>query len=94
MPSKRRKDGKSPVKTLTSSTTKRVLRDKTTTTQNTSVMTPTASIAVASSIDHDGLPYASNTEDRPKLIVDYCESTLLPSPMDDEDSERMWHGEG
>ena len=27
-------------------------------------------------------------------MVDYNESTPLPSPMDDEDSERMWHGDG
>ena len=27
-------------------------------------------------------------------MVDYHESTPLPSPMDDEDSERMWHGDG
>ena len=27
-------------------------------------------------------------------MVDYNESTPFPSLMDDEDSERMWHGDG
>ena len=57
-------------------------------------MTPTASTAVASSISQGNLPHVTNAEDDPELMVDYNESTHLPSPMDDEDSERMWHGEG
>uniref|UniRef100_M4BZ29 Uncharacterized protein n=1 Tax=Hyaloperonospora arabidopsidis (strain Emoy2) TaxID=559515 RepID=M4BZ29_HYAAE len=57
-------------------------------------MTPTASKAVASSKGHTGSLHASNAEDEPALMVDYNESTPLPSPMDDEDSEYMWHGDG
>ena len=69
-------------------------RDETTTTQDASVMTPTASTAVTSSTSHGDSSHESNAEYDPALMVDYNESTLLPSPMDDEDSERMWHGEG
>ena len=91
MPSKRGKDGELPEKTLTSSTTKRVHRDETNTTQDASVMTPPASTAVASSTVHGDSPHASNAEDEPALMVDYNESTPLPSPINDEYSERMWH---
>ena len=94
MSSKRGKDGESPAKTLTSSTTKRVRRDETTATQDASVMTPTASTAVASSTSHGDSPHATNADDKPELIVDYNESTPSSSPMDDEDSECIWHGGG
>ena len=94
MPSIRGKDGKSPEKTLTSSTTKRVRCDETTTKQDAIVMTPTDSTAVAPSTYHGDSPHEYNAENEPALMVDYNESTPLPSPMDNEDSERMWHEDG
>ena len=74
MPSKHGKDGESSEKTLTSSTTKRVCRDETTTTQDASVMTPTASTAVASSTSHVDSPHAPNAEDDHASMVDSNES--------------------
>ena len=63
MPSNCGKDGESPVKTLASSTTKRVRRDEMTTTQEDIVMTLTAGTAVASSTGHGDSPHASDAED-------------------------------
>ena len=59
---------------------KRVHRDETTTTQDASFMTPTASTAIASSTGHGDSPHASNAEDDRAVIVDYNDSTPLPSP--------------
>ena len=59
-------------------------RDKATTTQDANVMTPTASTVVVSSTGRGDSPHASNAEMDPALMVDYNESTPLPSPMDDE----------
>ena len=94
MPPKRGKNGGSPAKTPTSSSTKRVLRDETTVTQDAYVKTPAASTEVASSTDHDGSPHTSGVKDEPELMVDYNESTPLTSPMDDKDSERLRHENG
>ena len=71
---KRGGDDGPPAKTLTSSTTKRVRRDETTTTQDASVMTPTASTAVASPTSHVDSPHASNAEDDHASMVDSNES--------------------
>ena len=94
IPSKCGKDGESPEKTLISSTTKRVRSDETTTTKDASVMTLNASTAVASLTSHGASPHATDAENEPELMLDYNYSTPFPSPMDDEDSERMWHGDG
>ena len=92
MPSKRGKDGGSPVKTSTSATTKRVRRDEATKTHDASVTAPTARTEVESSTGHDVSPDAFNAEDNPELMVDFNESIILPAPIDDGDSERVWHG--
>ena len=94
MPSERGKDYETPAKSLTSSTTKRVHRDEMTTTQDASVTTLNASTEIASTTSHGDSPHSFNAQYEPILMLDYNESSLLPSPMDDEDSERMWHGDG
>ena len=45
----------------------------------TSVTTPTASLAVASSTDNVGAPEACNAKDDLSLMVDYNDSTPLSS---------------
>ena len=65
------------------------INDETTTTQDAIVMTPTDSTAVALSTDHGDSPHEYNAENDPALMVDYNESTPLPSPVDDEDIGRM-----
>ena len=67
---------------------------ETMTTQDASVMTPTASTAVTSSTGHGDSSHASNAEADPALMLYHNDSTPLPSPMDNEDSERMWHEDG
>ena len=70
------------------------INDETTTTQDASVMTPSSSTAVASSTGYGSSPHASIAEAKPELMVDYNESTLLPSPLYDEHIVRMWHRGG
>ena len=70
MPPKSGKDGDAPAKTPTSSATKLVRRDITTTTQDPSITTPTTSIEVALSTGHAGSPHASNADDGPELVLD------------------------
>ena len=93
MPYKCGKDGESTAKTPSSSVTKRVRRDETTTTHDASVTTSTAITEFAPQTDHGGSPHESNAEDDPALMVEYNESTPLPSSMDGEDSERMRRGD-
>ena len=69
-------------------------REEKTKTQDASVTTPTASTVVTSSTGYGDSPHASCAEDDHELMVEYNEPTPLPPTMDDEDSERMWHGDG
>ena len=69
-------------------------RDEATTTQGDIATIPTASTAVESLTGHSGSSYSSNAENDPERMVDYNDSTHLPSPMDDEGNGCMWHRDG
>ena len=94
MPPKCERDDGSPAKAPTHPSDKHARRENSPTSQSTAVTTSTATEAVASSTSITDVPPALSAEDDPSLVVDYNESTPLPSSMSDEDSERMWYGDG
>ena len=90
MPPKRGRDDRSPAKAPIQTHTKRTRRDYSPPSPSLSVATPTAN--VGPSTGHNDPSHSPSADDDPSLIVDYNESTPLPSPHSgDEHSALMGH---
>ena len=90
MPPKRGRDDGSPAKAPIHTHYKRTRRDNSPPSPSVSVATPTSN--VGPSTGHNDPSHSPSADDDPSLIVDYNESTPLPSPHSgDEHSALMGH---
>lgn len=88
MPPKRGRGDGSPAKAPKQTSAKRTHRDDSQSSRSDSVATPTSN--VGSSTEHNDPPHLFSEDVDPSLVVDYNESTPLPSPhSSDEHSELM-----
>ena len=78
MPPKRDHDDGSPAKAPSQTNTKRTRRDNSPPSPSASVATPASN--VGPSTEHNDPSHSPSADDDPSLIVDYNESTPLPSP--------------
>ena len=91
MPPKRGHDDGSPAKAPSQTNTKRTRRDNSPPSPSASVATPASNDGP--STEHNDPSHSPSADDDPSLIVDYNESTPLPSPHSgDEHSAFLFTG--